>query len=483
MQNEVQSNVYDVVIIGAGTAGQSAYNQVSKQTDNVLVINAGPWDTTCARVGCMPSKLLIAAAKQAHVSQTAPEFGILHHTTIDPKAVMQRVQTLRDYFTGHAQQQVDQWPEHHKKQGKAAFIDATTLTVGAEVIHTKATVIATGSTPRIPDGWQTALKDKLLTSDTIFNLPQLPDSLIVAGAGAIGIELAQALSWLGVKVSLINTRDQIGGLTSPELRQQATELLTKDMRHICNATIEQVYLEQDQVMLHYHTKASSNMMGQSLQHSEQLCADYLLVAIGRESHLDDLKLEHIDNKFTDSTSIQQHEKTMQLDHLPVFLAGDVASQHALQHEANYAGRIAGINAVKYPNIENFEPYTGLSIVFSNPQMAIIGQSFQALTEANIAFICSEVSYQSQGRATVEAKNQGAIQLYGCPDTYKLLGAELLIHDAEHIAHLLAWMIQQDVTIDGLLAMPFYHPVLEEGIRTALIRLRLQIKRAALDNSH
>lgn len=459
---------YDVVIIGAGTAGQSAYNQVVKHTSNVLVVNAGPWDTTCARVGCMPSKLLIEAAKYAHASQHASEFGIDNQTRIDPKATMQRVQQLRDYFTGHAQALVDQWPDEHKKQGKARYLDANTLEVGQDTICTKTSIIATGSTPRIDPQWQQALKHKLLTSDSIFNLPALPKSIIVVGNGAIGIELAQALARLGVEVTLMGKGSDIGGLSNPDLRKLATALITKELNYIDHSTIEQVYLQDDQVILHY----------QRNQQSGQVEAEYLLAAIGRESSIHTLGLDNIALNYQTIKGAIQHPLTMQLDDLPIFIAGDVSTTQALQHEAANAGRIAGINAVRYPDIKQFEPYTGLSIVFSQPQMATAGQAHQALEKAKIAFACAEVSYRSQGRATIQDKNEGAIQLYGCPQTHKLLGAELLVNEAEHLAHLLAWSIQQGLTVPQLLAMPFYHPVLEEGLRTALVRLRAQLPELA-----
>lgn len=460
---------YDVVIIGAGTAGQSAYKQVVKYTSNILVINAGPWDTTCARVGCMPSKLLIEAAKYAHLSQHADEFGIHNQTRIDGKAVMQRVQQLRDYFTGHAQTLVDHWPAEHKLQGQAQFVDAQTLKVGEQTIHSNATIVATGSTPRIPEGWQDALKHKLLTSDTIFNLSELPKSIIVAGTGAIGIELAQALSQLGVEVTLIGTRQFIGGLTSPELTELATSLIGPALNYIDNSKIEQVYLQDNQVMLHYQ-----QYQHQRQQHSGQIKADYLLAATGRESTITALGLDKINPRYADTEQIEQQPDTMQLDDLPIFLAGDVASKRAVQHEAAFAGRIAGINAAHYPKLQPFSPYAPLAIVFSSPQMAISGQSHQALTKANTPFVCAQVTYNKQGRATIQAKNHGAIELYGCPTSHKLLGAELLVHEAEHLAHLLTWSIQQGLTVTELLAMPFYHPVLEEGLRTALVRLNQQL---------
>ncbi len=462
-----QQHNYDVVILGAGSAGQSAYSQVIKNTSNVLVINLGAWDTTCARVGCMPSKLLIEASKYAEASHHAAEFGIHNQTQIDPKAVMQRVQRLRDHFTGHVQGEVDKWPAEHKKQGRAQFIDATTLQVGDDIIRTKTTIIATGSTPRISDGWQETLKDKLITSDTIFDLPELPKSIIVVGAGAIGIELAQALARLGVQITLVNQGDSIGGLSNPDLRKMATALLCKELTYLDYSTVEKVCLQDNQVVLDYkrHTSQPSDQ-----PESGQVKADYLLAAIGRESSINNLGLEKIDPHYQDIKKPIHNLKTMQLDDLPIFIAGDVLTPHALQHEANNDGRIAGKNAARYPNIKSFEPYAGLSIVFSSPQMAIAGQSHKQLSQDDVAFVCGEVSYNNQGRATVLDKNHGAMQLYGCPTTQRLLGAEILVTEAEHMAHLLSWAIQQQLTVPQLLAMPFYHPVLEEGLRTALVSL-------------
>lgn len=470
-----QQHNYDVVILGAGSAGQSAYSQVIKNTSNVLVINLGAWDTTCARVGCMPSKLLIEASKYAEASQHAAEFGIYNQTHIDSKAVMQRVRRLRDHFTGHVQREINAWPAEHKKQGKAQFIDATTLQVGDDIIRTKTTIIATGSTPRIDKGWQETLKDKLITSDTIFDLPELPKSIIVVGAGAIGIELAQALARLGVQITLVNQGDSIGGLSNPDLRKMATALLCKELKYLDYSTVEKVCLQDNQVVLDYkrHTSQPSDQ-----PESGQVKADYLLAAIGRESSINNLGLEKIDPQYQDIKKPIHHLKTMQLDDLPIFIAGDVLTPHALQHEATNDGRIAGINAAHYPNIKSFERYAGLSIVFSAPQMAIAGQSHKQLSQDNVAFVCAEVSYNNQGRATVLDKNHGAMQLYGCPTTQRLLGAEILVTEAEHMAHLLSWAIQQQLTVPQLLAMPFYHPVLEEGLRTALVSLLAALNDAA-----
>src|SRR5699024_3158644 len=169
----------DVAIIGAGTAGQNAFNQASKATDNVVIINDGFWTTTCATVGCMPSKLLIAAANRAHEAKDSVAFGVHADVKIDGQQVMARVQSERNRFAGFVKQQVESWSEDKKISGRAYINKEGIIEVNNERIKADKIIIATGSTPFIPDGWTEALGGRLLTSDTIFELTDLPNSMAV----------------------------------------------------------------------------------------------------------------------------------------------------------------------------------------------------------------------------------------------------------------------------------------------------------------
>ena len=127
----------DVVVIGAGTAGLSAYRNAKQFTPNVLMIESGPYGTTCARVGCMPSKLLIAAAEAAHAIEMAPAFGV--HSSmpvIDGKAVMARVKSERDRFAGFVVEAVDELPDEDKIKGYAKFLDANRVQIDDHTIIT-----------------------------------------------------------------------------------------------------------------------------------------------------------------------------------------------------------------------------------------------------------------------------------------------------------------------------------------------------------
>ena len=130
--------------------------------------------------------------------------------------------------------------------------------------------------------------------------------------------------------------------------------------------------------------------------------------------------------------------------------------------------------MSYPNTKNIHSVTPLAIVFCTPEMAIIGQSHRNLSQTKVDFVTGRVSYEKQGRAMVLGKNQGAAEIYVDRVSRKILGAELFVEAAEHLAHLLAWMISEHLTVDEILKKPFYHPTLEEGLRTALKHAHRQL---------
>jgi len=148
----MQVREVDVAIIGAGTAGMTAYLIAREHTENLLVIKSSHYGTTCARVGCMPSKLLIAAAEVNHQIGEAEKFGIdVSSSTVDGARVMARVKAERDRFVGLVEEAVDDWPAEHKLWGKAKFVDPNELMVDNSVrVIAKRIVIAAGSRPAIP---------------------------------------------------------------------------------------------------------------------------------------------------------------------------------------------------------------------------------------------------------------------------------------------------------------------------------------------
>jgi len=447
----------DVAIIGTGTSGMGAYREALKTTDSIALIESGKYGTTCARVGCMPSKLLIAAAEAAHNVEKAHKFGVeAEITNIDGRAVMDRVKFERDRFVGFVLESVEGFDPNHKITGYAKFIDNNTLQIDDKLeIEAKSIVIATGSSPAIPPIFQD-VKDRLIVNDDVFEWDDLPGAVALFGPGVIGLELGQALHRLGVDVKIFGRGGFVGPLSDPEILQYATKAFQEEFYINPDADVTSIKQVGDKVEITYRdfdgTCVTSNF-------------DYVLATTGRTPNVRNIGLENTSLPLDDRGVPVFNPFTTQIGDHPVFIAGDANNDKPLLHEAADEGRIAGNNAGNFPNVRAGSRTSSLGVVFSDPQLATVGSSYASLKEG--CFAIGEVSFEGQGRSRTMLVNKGLMHVYGEQGTGLLLGAEIFGPRAEHLAHLLAWCHQQKMTISEILEMPFYHPVIEEGLRTAL----------------
>jgi dihydrolipoamide dehydrogenase len=453
----------DVAVIGAGSAGLAAYHAArkgAKSGSRIVLIESGPYGTTCARVGCMPSKLLIAAAEAAHMLGTAPDFGVHPGAVrIDGQAVMARVRSERDRFVGFVIDGVDRIPAEDKIVGRARFIGPRRLQVdGYANIDAGAIVIATGSTPIVPDDWKAA-GERVIVSDDVFDWTDLPGSVAVIGSGALGLELGQALHRLGVRVSVFARGGNVAQLTDPHVLQVAQQVMQGQLDMRFHAAIDSIALDGHQLTL-------ISTDGAGHQRSEQF--DYVLAAVGRSPNVHGLGLELAQIEL-DARGVPLFDKrTMQCGSSAIFIAGDVDRERAVLSEAVDQGRIAGSNAALFPEVKPRLRRTALTIAFTAPQIASVGARHEELCLSHTGrFVLGTASFENQGRSRVMLQNQGALRLYGECGSGLFLGAEMMGPRAEHLGHLLAWACQAGLTVAEMLDMPFYHPVVEEGVRTAL----------------
>ena len=448
----------DVAVIGAGTAGLTAYRAVKARGGRAVIIEGGPYGTTCARVGCMPSKLLIAAAEAAHAIDRAPGFGVHVDGTkrIDGREVMDRVRRERDRFVGFVTRGVDGIAEADRIRGYAKFVDATTLEVeGGPRISARSVVIATGSRPAVPAPLA-KLGDRLVVNDDVFSWVDLPKSVAVFGPGVIGLELGQALARLGVRVVVLGRGGRVGPISDPAVRASAIAAFSADFCLDPNGKVARVERVGDEVEVDYVACDVKSV-------TERF--EYVLAATGRTPNVDGLALQNTGLELDDWGVPKFDRSTLQAGESSIFIAGDAANDMPLLHEAADEGRIAGENAMRFPAVAPGLRRALLGVVFTDPQIAIVGGGMATLAKG--VFVAGEVSFEDQGRSRVMLRNRGLLRVYGDSADGRFLGAEMVGPDAEHIGHLLAWALQARMTVAQMLDMPFYHPVVEEGLRTAL----------------
>ncbi|MEX3931587.1 dihydrolipoyl dehydrogenase [Paraburkholderia phymatum] len=458
----------DVAVIGAGSAGLPAFRAAKAAGASAVLIEGGAYGTTCARVGCMPSKLLIAAAEAAHAARRTAPFGV--HVDgavrIDGREVMARVKGERDRFVGFVVESTEGIPADERLISYAQFIDDNVLQVGDHTrVHAKSVVIATGSSPFVPPMYQ-ALGDRAIVNDDVFAWDDLPRKVAVIGAGVIGLELGQALAWLGVDVTMLGARGRVGPLSDPAIKGYAQQVFSESFRFEPHAQAEAATREGDSVHLRYRDSAGE---------LREDTFDYVLVTAGRRPNVDGLGL-HNTTLELDARGVPVFDPvTLQAGQHPVFIAGDANNVLPLLHEAADEGRAAGENAARFPDVKRLVRRAPISVVFTEPGIAMVGARHADL--AADSFVTGEVSFEDQGRSRVMLRNRGLMHVYVDKASRRFAGAEWIGPDAEHIAHLLSWALQMNLTVDAMLAMPFYHPVVEEGLRTALRNAAAQLPTA------
>ena len=443
--------VYDVAIIGTGTAGLSALREIRKRTENFVIVNAGPYGTTCARVGCMPSKLLIESANHFHRRRSLEAFGIhgAEQLRIDVPAVLRRVRRLRDEFVAGIVDLTEGLGARNVA-GRARFLAPDELAIGERRLRARSIIIATGSRPIVPREWQGLGGNKrIFTSDDLFEQQDFPGRMAVIGLGALGIEMAQSLARLGVAVTAFGSGQHIGGLTDPVVSEQALALLRREfdielgLRAAPRAEHDGLHVPTD---------------------SRDCVVDAVVAALGRQPNINGLGLENLGVPLDPQGLPPINPATMQIAGLPVYFAGDVTSDLPVLHVANDEGHIAGYNAL-LPEPVCFRRRVPLAIIFSDPNIAMVGARLADLDAAELAI--GSIDFSNQGRARVAAENHGVLRVYADKRDGLLRGAEMCSPRAEHLAQLLALAIDQRATVHSLLRMPFYHPVFEEGLHTAL----------------
>ncbi|GKT21247.1 dihydrolipoyl dehydrogenase [Acidovorax sp. SUPP3334] len=442
------SQPLDAIIIGAGSAGLAALREVRKRTDRVLIVNDGPWGTTCARVGCMPSKMLIEAANAYHRRHAFETFGICgkEGLSVDMPAVLQRVRALRDDFVAGTEK-----ASAVGKQGisgHARLRGPDTVEVDGQTYKARSIIIATGSRPIVPQEWQ-AFGDRILTTDTLFEQPTLGPRIAVIGLGPLGAELAQALSRLGVEVAAFSTGPSLAGLSDPDIHETLQALLKEEF----------VVNVGDEARLREVPGGIEVSNG-----SATVVVDQVLAAMGRRPNIEHLGLDTLGVELDENGKPPVDSRSMQIGSLSVFMAGDADDRRPLLHEASDEGHIAALNAVA-AEPQGFRRRTPLSIVFTQPNAAVVGSRWKDLKDGD--FVTGSVDFSRQGRARAAQHNHGRLKVYAERETGRILGSEMCAPSGEHMAHLIALAIDRSLTVQDLLRMPFYHPVLEEGLRTAL----------------
>jgi pyruvate/2-oxoglutarate dehydrogenase complex dihydrolipoamide dehydrogenase (E3) component len=406
---------YNLVVIGAGTAGLVTAAGAAGLGAKVALIERELLGGDCLNVGCVPSKALIRAARAAAQVRNAGQFGI--HVPpgvqIDFPAIMERMRRLRAGLSPHdsAARFRDLGVDVYFGQGK--FTSSNTIDVAGKVLNFRRAVIATGARahrPVIPG----LAEAGFLTNETVFALTELPPRLAVIGAGPIGCELAQCFARFGSKVTLLGNHSQILPKEDADAALRLEKALRKDnVELILNCEIARVEKRDREKIVHLTCG----------QESRQVIVDEILVGAGRVPNVEDLNLESVGVQYDQRDGVHVNDR-LQTTNPNIYAAGDICSRFKFTHAADAMARIVIQNAL-FKGRAKASALTIPWCTYTDPEIAHVGLYEHEAKERGIPFRVFTQEFNEVDRAVLDGEEDGFVKIVCTAKGGKILGATIV----------------------------------------------------------
>lgn len=449
---------YDFVVLGGGSAGYAAARTASETGLRTAVIESGPdIGGLCILRGCMPSKTLIESATRLQAIRHAKDFGLsVDGVEVDVPAIIERKRRLIGDFADYRSGQL-QSGRFDFIRGRASFESDHLLTItnGEDVrqIEAASVLIATGSVVAVPDIPGLA-ETGFLTSDDILEMESLPRSMIVLGAGAVGLELAYYLNALGVEITVVQRSSQILKGVDPDAAEALRQSLIRQGMKIFTDTQLQCIEGGDS------KRATFLHDGQPVT----IEAEALFNALGRRPNLDPLCLEK-------AGVVTEHgrlcmQPTQQTSVPTIFAAGDACGPLEIVHIAVAQGEIAARNAARVlgasgETLEQTDYRLKMFAVFTEPEVAICGITEEEARQAGLEVLSASYPFDDHGKSMLMGKTAGFVKLIVDKATREILGGACVGPHASDLIQEVAVAMAFHGTAGDLARVPHYHPTLSE----------------------
>jgi len=443
---------YDVIVIGGGSGGYAAADTAQSAGAKVAIIDPGPLGGLCILRGCMPTKTILRSSEVMALMRRAGEFGLsASDLKADLPAIIERKNRLIREFADYRISQLKN-PRFTLIEDRAAFVSPNAIEAGGKRLSAKTFIIATGSViGRIPvPGIE---ETDTITSDDVLELKDLPETMIVLGAGPVAVELAQFYQRLGTQVTLIQRSPQILSFTDEDLARPIEARFREEGMTVYTGTrLQQVAADgKNKTVRFMHEGKEKTVSAQSL-----------FDALGRRPNTDGLNLE--------AAGVEMGEWNLGVDcamrtsQPHIFAVGDVNGLHEVVHIAIQQGEVAGWNATHpdQPPREIDERLT-TNVVFTDPQLASVGYTEKDCREKKIAYLAASYPFNDHGKSLCLGETHGHLKLLCDPKSGEIIGGHITGPEAGELIHQLIAIMYYNGTVGDVLDMPHYHPTLSEII--------------------
>jgi mercuric reductase len=445
---------FELMIIGAGSAGFAAAIRAAELGASVKLVWEGTIGGTCVNVGCIPSKTLVRSAAHYHLATRYQPRGNSNDRS-DPmwSTVMEQKDRLVKRLRKTKYQDVlNAYPEISVIKGRARIIERTGVEIEGVVYNPDKIIIATGAHPRVPPISGLADID-YLDSTTAMSLKKLPRSMIVIGGGSVGLELAQTFERFGARVTLLESLPRILYKEEPDVSGSLMEYLTDEkMKIMTGVHIGQVSLKKGTYIVEALDQGDVKLMK-----SEQL-----LVATGRRANTEGLGLEDA------GVTLGNHGEIIiddygQTSNPRIYAAGDCTGDPMLVYVAAYAGTMAAGNALM-GNSESLDLYALPRVTFTDPQVASVGLTEEQARSAGHNVKVAVLTLEHVPRALTSADTRGLIKLVADRDTDLLLGTHVVAAEAGEVIQTAVIAMKSGYTTQKLASTIHPYLTMVEGLK-------------------
>lgn len=457
--NNNLTDKYDLIIIGGGSAAFAAAIKARELEKKVLMINDGlPIGGTCVNVGCVPSKTLIRTAEQFHIANHPNFAGIIpSHNKINFKEVIrQKTELVSELRQGKYIDVLKDDPNVTILKSFAKIIDSKTVEADNKKFTAENILIATGSTTFIPE--IPGLKETgYLTNDTLYELDELPEHLIVIGGRYIALENAQMFVRLGSKVTILQRSNRILPDEMPDITETLKEHLEAEGIIIkTGVKIKSIERKNGKLIVDATVK----------DEKETIEGTHLFVATGRSGNTKNFGLEELGIELHKQSFIKTNDY-LQTSIPNIYAAGDVTGEYLFVYSAAYEGSLAVSNMFNENKIK--KDYSVFPwVIFTDPQVAGVGMDENQAYENKIDYEVSTIQLKNVPRSLAARNTKGFIKLLRDKNTDQIIGARILASEGSELLMEISLAIKYGITVKELKQM--FHPylTLSEGIKIAAI---------------
>ena len=454
---------FDVAILGGGSAGYAAASTAQSYGAKVAVVDPGPLGGLCILRGCMPTKTILRSSDILSLMRRAKEFGLI---PVEPvanlAAINDRKNRLIAEFTDYRVKQLKD-SRFTLIQEKAEFISSNNIQLGPKTLKANKFIIATGSVVAnypIPGLEETGF----VTSDDILTMREAPESIIVLGAGAVAVELAQFFLRIGTSVTLIQRSGHILSQGDEDLAHPVENRFREEGMNLFTSTkIVKAVRENNRSTIYFEYEGKEN----------RAQAETILQALGRRPNIDGLNLQAAGVETDKGRGTVDSE--MRTSQKNIFAVGDVNGIHEVVHIAIQQGEIAGFNACHRYKQKQVDNRLKASVVFTDPAIASVGLSEKECQAANRDYLVASHPFGDHGKSMCLGETHGHVKILCDPITGEIIGGHIVGPEAGELIHEIITLMHFHGTVNDLMTIPHYHPTLAEILTYPAEELAEKIK--------